>query len=50
MKIRFTTPVRDRMSLSNNKTEFRYVHVVVANSMKSKTLVFKQYGIYTDKK
>lgn len=34
----------------SNKTEFRYVHVVVANSMKSKTMVFKQLGICADKK
>lgn len=34
---------------SSNKTKFRYIHVVVANSMKSKTLVFKQFGIWTDK-
>lgn len=35
--------------LPSNKDKFRYVYVVVANSMKSKVLVFKQYGIYTDK-
>ncbi len=34
----------------SNKNKFRYVHVVMANSMKGKTLVFKQLGIYTDKK
>lgn len=36
--------------LPSNKDKFRYVYVVVANSMKSKILVFKQYGIYTENK
>lgn len=35
--------------LPSNKVKFRFVYVVVANGMKSKTLVFKQLGIYTDK-
>ena len=34
----------------SNKEKFRYVYVVVSNSMKSKVFVFKQFGIYTDKK
>ena len=33
----------------SDKIKYRYVYVVVANSMKSKVLVFKQFGIYTDK-
>ncbi len=34
----------------SNKDKFRYVYVVVSNSMKSKMLVFKQLGICADKK
>ena len=45
-------PNQERLTVKvspSNKNKFRYVHVVVANSMKSKTLVFKQLGIYADK-